>query len=70
MRPSHFEQSVERFRKGSRSIVCYKTIYRWINEGRLVQGSVADLRHKGKQRHTELERSLHLINHHPRKCLG
>jgi transposase, IS30 family len=40
---------VERFRQEGRSIVCCKTVYRWIDEGRLVNVSEAQLRHQGKR---------------------
>lgn len=43
------EQIVGRLRKEKQPIVCFKTIYRWLYAGLLVNGNVAVLRHKGKR---------------------
>ncbi|WDQ32186.1 IS30 family transposase [Paenibacillus marchantiae] len=43
------EQISERFRTEGLSTVSFKTIYRWIYEGRLVRGELQVLRHKGKR---------------------
>ncbi|WP_340029850.1 IS30 family transposase [Paenibacillus sp. FSL H7-0940] len=43
------EQITERFRTEGRRAVSFKTIYRWIYAGRLVQGVLQVLRHKGKR---------------------
>lgn len=43
------EQIVERMRQEGQSMVCFKTIYRWLYTGRLVKGMLAILRHKGKR---------------------
>ncbi|MBT2281944.1 IS30 family transposase [Paenibacillus polymyxa] len=42
------EQITERFRADGLPVVSFKTIYRWIYAGRLVQGTLQVLRHKGK----------------------
>ncbi|MCW3793777.1 IS30 family transposase [Paenibacillus sp. LS1] len=44
------EQITERFRTEDLPAVSFKTIYRWIYAGRLVQGTLQVLRHKGKRR--------------------
>lgn len=43
------EQITERFRADRLPVVSFKTIYRWIYAGRLVQGTLQVLRHKGKR---------------------
>ncbi|WP_339296788.1 IS30 family transposase [Paenibacillus sp. FSL R5-0623] len=43
------EQITERFRMEGLPTVTFKTIYRWIYTGRLVQGVLQILRHKGKR---------------------
>ncbi|RAI89636.1 helix-turn-helix protein [Paenibacillus pabuli] len=43
------EQIVERLRREGQAMVCFKTIYRWLYTGRLVKGTLAVLRHKGKR---------------------
>lgn len=43
------EQIAEKRRLESKTFVCFKTIYRWIYEGRLASGDVQALRHKGKR---------------------
>jgi len=43
------EQITERFRVDGLPVVSFKTIYRWIYAGRLVQGTLQVLRHKGKR---------------------
>ncbi|WP_419892686.1 IS30 family transposase [Paenibacillus xylanexedens] len=43
------EQIVERLRQEGQSVVCFKTIYRWLYSGRLVRGILTVLRHKGKR---------------------
>lgn len=43
------EQITERFRTEGPPTVSCKTIYRWIYTGRLVQGGLQVLRHKGKR---------------------
>ncbi|MET3207363.1 UNVERIFIED_CONTAM: IS30 family transposase [Paenibacillus sp. PvR008] len=44
------EQIVERFRQEGRSIVCCKTVYRWIYEGRLVNVSEAQTLLRSRRR--------------------
>lgn len=44
------EQIAERRRIEEKPFICFKTIYRWIDAGRLVAGAVRVLRHQGKQR--------------------
>lgn len=44
------EQIAEKRRVDGKSFVCFKTIYRWLYEGRLAAGEVRVLRHKGKRR--------------------
>jgi IS30 family transposase len=46
------EQLVERLRLEGKPVVCLKTIYRWFYAGRLVNGDVQLLRHKGKRQKT------------------
>ncbi|SEL27231.1 transposase, IS30 family [Paenibacillus sp. OK003] len=43
------EQIVERLRQEGQSVVCFKTIYRWLYSGRLARGILTVLRHKGKR---------------------
>jgi IS30 family transposase len=43
------EQIVERFRQKGVPMVCYKTVYRWLYEGRLMKGVLTVLRQKGKR---------------------
>ncbi|WP_373560306.1 IS30 family transposase [Paenibacillus sp. RU5M] len=43
------EQITERFLADRLPAVSFKTIYRWIYAGRLVQGTLQVLRHKGKR---------------------
>jgi IS30 family transposase len=43
------EQINQRFRTEGLPAVSFKTIYRWIYAGRLVQGTLQVLRHKGKR---------------------
>ncbi|RAR40948.1 IS30 family transposase [Paenibacillus sp. MDMC362] len=43
------EQITERFRTQGLPSVSFKTIYRWIYDGRLVRGTLQVLRHKGKR---------------------
>lgn len=43
------EQIVERLRQEGQSVVCFRTIYRWLYSGRLVRGILTVLRHKGKR---------------------
>ncbi|MGE6576924.1 IS30 family transposase, partial [Paenibacillus xylanexedens] len=43
------EQITERFRIEGLPVVSFKTIYRWIYAGHLVQGTLQVLRHKGKR---------------------
>ena len=43
------EQIAEKRRFESKTFVCFKTIYRWIYDGRLATGDVQVLRHKGKR---------------------
>lgn len=43
------EQIAEKRRFESKTFVCFKTIYRWIYDGRLAVGDVQVLRHKGKR---------------------
>jgi IS30 family transposase len=44
------EQIVKRLRREGESMVCDKTIYRWLYTGRLMKGVLTALRHKGKRR--------------------
>ena len=44
------EQIAEKRRVSGETFVCFKTIYRWLYEGRLAAGDVKVLRHKGKRR--------------------
>lgn len=43
------EQIAEKRRLESKTFVYFKTIYRWIYEGRLASGNVQVLRHKGRR---------------------
>jgi len=43
------EQITERFRIDGLPVVSFKTMYRWIYDGRLVRGELQVLRHKGKR---------------------
>lgn len=43
------EQIAEKRRSERKPFVCFKTIYRWICDGRLAAGNVQVLRHKGKR---------------------
>lgn len=44
------EQIAENRRANGKSLVCFKTIYRWLYDGRLARGEMNVLRHKGKRR--------------------
>ncbi|MBN2984150.1 MULTISPECIES: IS30 family transposase [Cohnella] len=44
------EQIAENRRTSGKPFVCFKTIYRWLYDGRLNGGEVSVLRHKGKRR--------------------
>lgn len=43
------EQIAEKRRTQGKTTICFKTIYRWIYSGRLAQGKIHILRHKGKR---------------------
>lgn len=49
------EQIAEARRVSGKPFVCFKTIYRWLYAGRLANGEVKVLRHKGK-RHKPTEK--------------
>jgi IS30 family transposase len=44
------EQIAEKRRASGETFVCFKTIYRWLYDGRLAKGEMKLLRHKGKRR--------------------
>jgi IS30 family transposase len=44
------EQIAERRRSEGQAFVCFKTIYRWLYDGKLMLSEVQVLRHKGKRR--------------------
>jgi IS30 family transposase len=44
------EQIAGKRRASGETFVCFKTIYRWLYDGRLAKGEVKLLRHKGKRR--------------------
>jgi|GEM_PF-6092664 len=43
------EQIVERLCQECQAMVCFTTVYRWLYTGRLVNGVLDVLRHKGKR---------------------
>jgi len=55
------EQIAENRRTCGQPFVCFKTIYRWLYDGRLAQGEVNVLRHKGKRRKPVETRGRFLI---------
>lgn len=55
------EQIAEKRRADGETFVCYKTIYRWLYDGRLVKGDVLVLRHKGKRSKPKETRGRFLI---------
>ncbi len=44
------EQISQHYRAAGNAIVSFKTIYRWIYDGRLARAEISMLRHKGKRR--------------------
>jgi IS30 family transposase len=44
------EQIAEKGRASGETYVCFKTIYRWLYDGRIAKGDMKVLRHKGKRR--------------------
>ncbi|SIR70061.1 transposase, IS30 family [Paenibacillus macquariensis] len=44
------EQISQRYRTAGNAMVSFKTIYRWLYDGRLARAKISMLRHKGKRR--------------------